>query len=1475
MNWIYLSLSILTYVVSTPVFSADWWDTNWSKCREITIDNTGNTTLTNFPAYISLGYDSDMQTDFDDIRFINTTCNNNGSELDFEIESHTPGTSANIWIKIDSLPAAGTTISVYYGNASAASGENVKNTWDSNYQGVWHLGEDTEEANLDSTSNSNNGSPKKKPATSVGRIGKALDFDVDKKTYVKIDKDDSLNLTEYDDWTISLWVKPSSDFTDNKYPAMYVYGDYRASVSLAVEEGPADGRIENYLNDNSGIYSNNILNIGEWNHVVVVRTPENTYFYLNGSPDGSVVSPTIDSDYKDSYIGGYPGYEDGDLKGVIDEVRVSNLARTEDWIQQSYQLVENQDTHVSIGDEIAQGVDYNLTGRLNIDNAFEAYISTDDSVQGTLLTSGDVWQTTNELASSLVAGQDYYLHIYATDEAVHANDVAGFLGDFEITGTEHTFSNGLKTLDTNTANWSVSKTGWEDYLPVSGYGTNGVGPWGTRVDVSATAQWIWSSDNKADNVNYFSTKITAPDTTNLHLEYRFDDCSYEDGGEVLDSAGENHGTPNGTVGLYDPGKINTGLDLSNSDSTNWVRVPNESVHGLTDFTITTWIKISKQDKKNDQYIFYALGKDKHDKQIDIHLHIEDKKKKDKVHLNVAGEEEQFEVNLEFDDDEWHHLVLRRDGDKICFFIDGAEAHCSGGNADDEGEEIEIKDGEEGDDAVVIGQKQKEFGDDFDSKKAFTGQLEEFKIFNQALSENDIQQMVANENNGKNYDGSSRAPSSCSSIPNHFQIDTKDEIGLTCEPDVITIKACADDLCEVPYLAGTSTTLTVSGVVDTYSPVTFGVGESEVEVSYSYTKEGEVSLSLLDAYKCSNADPIPCKVHFHNAAFVFSTIEDQVAGVDFIGINIKAVKDENGVCTDILSGPKDVEMAMEYIAPNRSTDNKYYLSGKEIPKNPSNNVNDYEKVSLNFVTDSTADLGVNRYDDAGQVKLYALYVEPASGNNAAFTISGSSDAFWVSPHHFAVAATNGSVVLDGNTHDSNKKQVAGDNFTVSVMAQNFDNNATTNYIAQQAQLQLERTGPTNGGAEGTLTYSTNQSIISQLTNDPSYYTDATDLVFDLSGEYHFNGAMYSEVGLIRLYVRDNNYGSGVYKAEGSANFGRFIPSHFEVTNIVDGMSVGACSAGGLDIPFVYSGQMLSDEPTTGALSYVLRPSITVTAKSSICTTNSDSCTTTKNYTGDFNKLSVDSYDRIIPNTDATQPGKDLLTLVALVANFDVASLVGVDGEVTYTYSDNDNFVYVKEANSEVNEFTSDIELSLRAIIDSDLVETLDNEVDKVGIIATLNTKGKLIRFGRAQLENSYGPETSNLPQPLSVNYFENGQYTVAANDECTPYDAANMTVTNTGVSEPLPLPLPGIDAVDGEFINETPPGQTRVIELTAPGAGKTGQVAVIYDISDWLKYDWAYDDEGVDGLYNDNPRAVATFGIYRGNDRIIYQREIAK
>jgi hypothetical protein len=70
----------------------------------ITIMNTSTSILANFFSYISLSYNSDRQSDYNDICFINRACKNKGSEQEFEIESHTV-TSSYKWGKIDSLPA--------------------------------------------------------------------------------------------------------------------------------------------------------------------------------------------------------------------------------------------------------------------------------------------------------------------------------------------------------------------------------------------------------------------------------------------------------------------------------------------------------------------------------------------------------------------------------------------------------------------------------------------------------------------------------------------------------------------------------------------------------------------------------------------------------------------------------------------------------------------------------------------------------------------------------------------------------------------------------------------------------------------------------------------------------------------------------------------------------------------------------------------------------------------------------------------------------------------------------------------------------------------------------------------------------------------------------------------------------------------------------------------------------------------------
>ncbi len=148
-----------------------------------------------------------------------------------------------------------------------------------------------------------------------------------------------------------------------------------------------------------------------------------------------------------------------------------------------------------------------LTSKTNTDNGYVIYLSTDDTIAGTSFGSGANWPSTFTDTTTLSAGNDYYLHIYAYD----LGGPAGLLGEFSLSGGDHEFANNTTLLLTNTTDWSGNNVGWgQPYLTsLTALGANGVSPWGTRPAVNSAAQWIWAGDNNAQNYAYFSTKITS------------------------------------------------------------------------------------------------------------------------------------------------------------------------------------------------------------------------------------------------------------------------------------------------------------------------------------------------------------------------------------------------------------------------------------------------------------------------------------------------------------------------------------------------------------------------------------------------------------------------------------------------------------------------------------------------------------------------------------------------------------------------------------------------------------------------------------------------------------------------------------------------------------------------------------------------------------------------------------------------------
>ncbi|MFA6131510.1 MAG: DUF2341 domain-containing protein [Patescibacteria group bacterium] len=100
----------------------------YAKRKEITITNTTATELTNYQVKLNVLYDSDMQADFDDIRFASS---DGSTSIDFWLESKTDSSKAIVWVEVPTIGASTTaTIYMYYGNTSVSSASNGANTFD-------------------------------------------------------------------------------------------------------------------------------------------------------------------------------------------------------------------------------------------------------------------------------------------------------------------------------------------------------------------------------------------------------------------------------------------------------------------------------------------------------------------------------------------------------------------------------------------------------------------------------------------------------------------------------------------------------------------------------------------------------------------------------------------------------------------------------------------------------------------------------------------------------------------------------------------------------------------------------------------------------------------------------------------------------------------------------------------------------------------------------------------------------------------------------------------------------------------------------------------------------------------------------------------------------------------------------------------------------------------------------------------------
>jgi len=93
-----------------------WTNPDWTRMKEITL--TSSTPLSEYAVLINIEYDSDMQEDYDDLRFKHEE--NPSVWCNYWIES-SDSNEALIWVKVDYIPNGDSILAMFYGN-SAASG---------------------------------------------------------------------------------------------------------------------------------------------------------------------------------------------------------------------------------------------------------------------------------------------------------------------------------------------------------------------------------------------------------------------------------------------------------------------------------------------------------------------------------------------------------------------------------------------------------------------------------------------------------------------------------------------------------------------------------------------------------------------------------------------------------------------------------------------------------------------------------------------------------------------------------------------------------------------------------------------------------------------------------------------------------------------------------------------------------------------------------------------------------------------------------------------------------------------------------------------------------------------------------------------------------------------------------------------------------------------------------------------------------
>lgn len=690
---------------------------------------------------------------------------------------------------------------------------------------------------------------------------------------------------------------------------------------------------------------------------------------------------------------------------------------------------------------------------------------------------------------------------------------------------------------------------------------------------------------------------------------------------------------------------------------------------------------------------------------------------------------------------------------------------------------------------------------------------------------------------------------------HFQLDHSGQ-PLTCNPETVTVKACADAACTTLITDPVTATLSLTPTSASNgwiggNTVTFSGGSTKVQLrnntptavtigvsgSTPTTKPFSTTLCKAGAGTPSAA---ACTLNFADSGFFFDVPD--IYSNQPQDVTISAVKkdDITKQCVPGFTGVRSVGFWGTYNNPNtNSFGSKISIDGNTIATY-AGSVSSPTPTTLDLTFDNQGKATLKKvtYSDAGQMKLSASH--NGSGETAGLVMTGS-DTFVARPVGLCITPPQGVCAAGDSSCPVFKK--AGETFQVDIKAMAWEsandgdicagNLTTPNFALTNIALATQLVAPIPGQNAQVGTASYNHSNGMGINN----INKVTQSV--------------SEVGVFRMTATPpaNGYFNYTIPSAQSQPVGRFVPWDYSLSN---GFITPACNA------FTYMSQPF--------------------ASGFVLTARNLQKGTTQNYQGAFAKgvaemVAANALDGVARDKRITLSPS--LSWASGIASVNQQSPFGLNTRFDRAASPEAPFATLSFG-IKVDDKDGGNTLLANPNMNTAVAGTCSGS----GCNAVLLGTQKLL-YGRLQAGTAAGLASAPLAIPLQMQYYEGGNWLQNKEDKCTQLSLANQGFIflnpshtfdaatrelNLGAGRKIKLGLgssaPGGDAAlakDGEILfHFAKPDISVRIPYKVDLAKQPSQLL-------WLSDPTSANDGNLQG--------EAIFGSSRGNDRIIYRREV--